>query len=378
MSMLHEIYRAQRGRQRDDIVVLSKPLKDELLCCAGLLVVTCFNLRLKPSKLLVATDASSTTRAAVAAEIGAEATKELRRHGLEKAWLREHLMLQADEELPDEDSYKMHPVWEEIVCSQPFEKFGQVRRRQGREHINVGEVAAALEAEREHGRRWPGHFFINLQDSQVGLACLVKGRSSSWQINKLLRQSIPDVCAYDSRAFYGYVRSKLNPEDDPTRGVSVREPVRCEAAWLTDLKQGRFEKFDGSLEEWELSLERLADLPSKQLKEERGRKGRVRKSSALSELLEEEKRSLEGGRAFGSQPPGNPEDKSPCQCDRWCLASEGSSGDGGARAPSSEEAEAAEYRGRRGGCAEAEEKSQKNRPFFGILSAWEVLWWWIW
>lgn len=62
MAMLHEIYCAQRGRQRDDIVILSKQLKDELLCCAGLLVVTCFNLRLRPSKLLVATDASSTTR----------------------------------------------------------------------------------------------------------------------------------------------------------------------------------------------------------------------------------------------------------------------------------------------------------------------------
>ena len=52
MSMLHEIYCAQRGRQRDDIVVFSKQLKDELLCCAGLIVLSCFSLRLKPSKLL--------------------------------------------------------------------------------------------------------------------------------------------------------------------------------------------------------------------------------------------------------------------------------------------------------------------------------------
>ncbi len=211
MSMLHEIYCAQRGRQRDDIVVFSKQLKDELLCCAGLVVLSGFNLRLKPSRFLVATDASSTTRAAVSAEIGEVATKELQRHGLqkglwnrllspEKAWMREHLMLEPDEELPDSDSYKMHPIWEEVVSSQTFSKFGLVRRQRGREHINVGEVAAALEAERERGRRWPGHFFINLQDSLVSLACLVKGRSSSWQINKLLRQSIADVCAWDSRA----------------------------------------------------------------------------------------------------------------------------------------------------------------------------------
>ena len=252
--------------------MLSKQLKDELLCCAGLLVVTCFNLRLKPSKMLVATDASSTTRAAVATPIGEEATKELQRLGLqkglwnrllspEKAWLREHLLLEADEELPDEDNYKMHPVWEEIVSSQPFEKFGQVRRRQGRGHINVGEVAAALEAEREHGRRWPGHFFISLQDSQVGLACLVKGRSSSWQINKLLRQSIAEAVAWDYRAFYGYVRSKLNPADDPTRGAKVRAPVREEAAWMRDLKVGSFEQYDKALDGWGLSLEKLAELP---------------------------------------------------------------------------------------------------------------------
>ena len=66
-----------------------------------------------------------------------------------------------------------------------------------------------------------------------------------------------------------------------------------------------------------------------------------------------------GDGASGSQPPEDPEDKSPCQFDRWCLASDGSPGDGDAEAPSEAErtglAEAAEDRGCRGRETEAGE-----------------------
>ena len=185
----------------------------------------------------------------------------------------------------------------------------------------------------------------------------MKGRSSSWQINKLLRQSIADVCAWDCRGHYGYVRSKLNPADDPTRGAPLREPCRDEAIWVRDLKKGLYDQLDRVLDGWDLSLVKLADLPpsqelapeapwdyrkSCQLKEERGRRmGSQRKRCkpvSISKAEEEEPprcvgfteaenfATAEEGAAI-LQPFECPDDESPCPRDRWCPESDGSPND---------------------------------------------------
>ena len=200
--MLHELYAAQKGRLRLDVVLLSKELKDEMLMCAGLLSLCYMDLRLEASPLLIASDASSHTRAAAATKIGASATKELQKFGLQKglwnrllspskAILKKHGMLEEDEELPGEgEHYESHPLWQEVACSQQFKQFGKLQRHTKNQHINVSEVQADLEAEEEHGRRHPNSYYVHLVDSQVAAACLVKGRSSSWQLNRLLRQSL--------------------------------------------------------------------------------------------------------------------------------------------------------------------------------------------
>ena len=84
------------------------------------------DLRLEASPLLIASDASSHTRAATSTTIGKEATKELQKFGLQKGlWnrllspskviLKHHGMLGEDEELPgDGEHYESHPLWQEI------------------------------------------------------------------------------------------------------------------------------------------------------------------------------------------------------------------------------------------------------------------------
>ena len=54
-----------------------------------------------------------------------------------------------------------------------------------RRHINVREVRAALSAEKVMGILHPNSYYLHLQDSQVSLACMVKGRSSSSELNRL-------------------------------------------------------------------------------------------------------------------------------------------------------------------------------------------------
>ena len=40
MSVLSEVYKAQRNRERRDVVFMSRKLKEELLLCLGLLPLT--------------------------------------------------------------------------------------------------------------------------------------------------------------------------------------------------------------------------------------------------------------------------------------------------------------------------------------------------
>ena len=263
MSLLEEIYIAQRGRCRKDIVALSLELQEELLLAAALVPLTSIDFRLRASPHLVASDASTEKEAAVFCEVGCLATEELHRHTLQKglwnrllnplrAYRREVGDLDPLEELPDrsfEEMYGMHPLWEEIVSSQQFFQLGPTLKNRQRQHINIKEIRAAIKAEQEEGRLHPGSFYVHLQDSQVSLACLLKGRSSSCAANRELQRSIPLHVTQRIRPFYGYVRSKRNPSDDPTRNQRIRRPTRPVATWFSELQQGRTEELDGFLSE---------------------------------------------------------------------------------------------------------------------------------
>lgn len=276
MAALDELYAAQRNRARSDIIALCPQLIDEILVCIGLVVITKFDMRLEPAPLLICSDASNSAEAAVCSHVGTHFTNEVHRYALQKgmwnrllspgkAYLREHNLLPADQELPAEDeALEMHPLWHEVVTTQPFTQFGSVKRDGRRRHINVREVRAAVSAEKEVGLKFPNSFYVHLQDSQVSLACMVKGRSSSTELNRLLRGSIPFHAGCNVHGFYGYCRSKANPADDPTRDSEVRAPTRVEPAWLAEAKRGAFSGMDEFLHQQGNSLSHLAGLPPEQ------------------------------------------------------------------------------------------------------------------
>lgn len=95
----------------------------------------------------------------------------------------------------------------------------------------------------------------------MSLACLVKGRSSSSSINGLLQGSIPDHVYYNNKAFYGYVRSKKNPADGPTRDRGVPPPVKNAAGWLRSAELGDFGEMDEFLAEQGMDREAVRGLP---------------------------------------------------------------------------------------------------------------------
>ena len=78
--------------------------------------------------------------------------------------LREKGSLADDEQLPEEH-YTIHPLWEEACRSLPFRQLGKTKKISSRRHINLGEIDAALAAEREVGKRRPRGYYVHLQDS---------------------------------------------------------------------------------------------------------------------------------------------------------------------------------------------------------------------
>ena len=90
---------------------------------------------------------------------------------------------------------------------------------------------------------------------------MTKGRSSSKSINRELQRSLPSYLGFGLRPGFGFLRSKLNPSDDRTRGVPLRGPSRSAADWFVRFKTGDLEALDSALAEYGLSIEQLRGLP---------------------------------------------------------------------------------------------------------------------
>lgn len=116
-----------------------------------------------------------------------------------------------------------------------------------------------MAADKRVGQRFPEHYQMHLQDSQVLLACMTKGGSSSQAINREPRASIPDVVGANVRGYDGFIRSKSNPADDRTRSQPIRRPKRDPPDWWRKAGAGDYEEFDKFLKEFVPEEESILD-----------------------------------------------------------------------------------------------------------------------
>ena len=108
-----------------------------------------------------------------------------------------------------------HWVWK-VLMSYSWKEPGQ--------HINVLELVVVLDVLRRQGRdqKCHGQRLITLVDNQVAVSCLSKGRSSARALQGPLRR-ISAVClAAHFRLFLGWIQSKWNPADGPSRWAKRR------------------------------------------------------------------------------------------------------------------------------------------------------------
>ena len=277
LSLLNVVYEAaQRGEDRRSVIRLSAELKTELLLCCIFAPVACTFLKAVNSTSVFASDASDWGFAVCAAELPKWLRSELHRHRLRKSvWTRllsplksiERMKgsLEPSDELPGEDEFKTHPLWLELARSLQFRVVSKRRTSDG-VHINVSELRGMLDVEKQACRQaFPIRLF-SFADSQVGLGCLIKGRSSSLALNQELQQSLAIHIGCGVINNSGFLPSAENVADDPTRHVELRRPVKCAEQWLFpgadfEASSEHLSAFDDWLEARGASPYQLSGLP---------------------------------------------------------------------------------------------------------------------
>ena len=274
LSLLNYIYLAQRGREQEDIIQLSDALVQELWFLVLIGPLATADMRAQSIGEVFLSDASEAAKASVRTKVPIEFTRELQRHCLSRGnwsrlltpwdrWLREHGKLLPERELPDGVPLVSRPIWLAIAEFLPF-RMNHFNASRSRKHINLLELESALELERKLSlRRFNCRYALGM-DSQVALACLLKGRSSSFRMNELLQSRLGVMLGANLFGNYGFVPSLANTADDPTRGQKIREIKTPTPKWLEAAVAGDFSLMDAWLESLGFDPLRIADLPFKE------------------------------------------------------------------------------------------------------------------
>ena len=247
-------FQAVRHGEPQTVLRLSPELLAELATFVLLGHTAVLDLRAPVRDHIIATDASSSWQAAVEADIEVGVAEEFFRHALQRgawtrlltppsAWLREHDLLSPESELPGDMQFVTHPVAEAAARVPAYRCLWRQEYRT-RMHINIAELGAYLREESRLAGRCKSVRQLFGLDSQVCLGALVKGRSASPALNRMLQASLGPLLS--SRIFpaYFFFPSALNPADDPTRGQPVRRPSLQPPDWWHALVEGSAESFD--------------------------------------------------------------------------------------------------------------------------------------
>ena len=251
--LMNIIFDALALKEDNLVLRLSPALCDELCSLAVLGPLAVFDLRAQFCNYIGATDASGSWMAGVRAPLEAVAVQEISRYSLKKstwsrllppgkAYLREKGLLHPGEEMPAE-GFVSHPLWSTVARSLDFKEAWRSRcKREG--HINVHELRAFLIEEKRVARECRQRRILTGLDSQVALGALVKGRSSSAPLNRLLKTNLCFPLGSGIFNYFMYFLSEENRADGPTRDSAPSKPDLSRPRWLAELQVGSVDAFD--------------------------------------------------------------------------------------------------------------------------------------
>ena len=108
-----------------------------------------------------------------------------------------------------------------MAADQALWKWSTVVKTQWKQaaHINELELRAALLSLKWRLRKASGQkkVVLHLLDSSVSIGVLVKRRSSSYKLHRVIRRINALELAAGTRVIYAFVRSAVNPADAPSR-----------------------------------------------------------------------------------------------------------------------------------------------------------------
>ena len=202
---------------------LPHAVKEELLCCALLLPMCHSNIRWAVSTRIGASDASSTHGGRAATLVTPSISQTLYRYSEHKG---EHVRLDWEKggvQLPSE----MHPApkeLEELLLDLPWNATESCEFNQ-KQHINILETKMIYRELKDlvHQSKAPLRCVL-LCDSRAATGAWSKGRSSSRNLNRVLRQSLGWTLAGRKSIHIVWVRSGANPSDHPSRKKKIPEP----------------------------------------------------------------------------------------------------------------------------------------------------------
>ena len=102
-----------------------------------------------------------------------------------------------------------HPLWLELAETLQFQHHHR-KLCYTKKHINIIELQSILEVEDRPAKRHQDCPYLLGSDSQVAVAVIVKGRSSSASLNTLLRKSLPNVLGNRLYGNYGFIPCLAN------------------------------------------------------------------------------------------------------------------------------------------------------------------------
>ena len=268
MSLIELTFKLVAAAEKPSTVYrLSPELIDELWTIAVLGQLACINLRAKTSDKVFATDASTWGMAAVESRVPVNIVREVCRNSLTKstwtrllpplqAWKRCKGLLMESEELPGEEIFDVHPLWELMARGLAYRECWRKEVRNN-PHINILELRAHLQHESRIAASSYSCRLLSGLDSQVALGALCKGRSASPALNRELRRSLTSVLGSDLSSFYMYFPSATNRADAPTRSANVPPPDLPLPEWWNEAAEGNLD----SMKEWISKAEETVGPP---------------------------------------------------------------------------------------------------------------------
>ena len=204
-------------------------MRSELLLLSCLLPLLSSDLRAPVCSSVVATDATVTSGAAVAATVTPDVARRLFA-GADFRGSDAHLVDRID--LPDEDAaLPADPEFAAALAQWPWRVTAAYDMEP--DHINAQElrVFVNLVVRRCRSAANAGQRLVALLDNQAASGAAAKGRSSSRRMNRLLRRLAAFLFAADVYIAPRYVPSGVNPADPPSRRRSL-------LAWIARARRG--------------------------------------------------------------------------------------------------------------------------------------------